>query len=139
MKFWKTSLVDFEYILCPLSCQCVRFIWFIPVPFLGLCESSAAKQEQVLPLYRTKSPILQVCWPLALRRWGTGPERLKETHSLDVGKPLSLWLQCLISRMDILLSLFDHFFHVCIREKEKERTPDACLKRRSVSYCTPFI
>ena len=82
--WWKTGLGDSGQILCQFHHQCVRSI---PVLSLVSDESSAAKTEQVPPLYRTEWLVLQLCWPLALRRWGTDSEQLKETHSLDEEEP----------------------------------------------------
>lgn len=78
--WWKTGLEIFGQILCQFRYQCVRSI---PVLSPVSDESSAAKPEQLLPLYRTEWLLLQLYWPLAPRRWGSGPERLKETQSLD--------------------------------------------------------
>ena len=83
----KTGLGDFGQISCQFRYQCVRSI---PVLSLVSDESSAAKTELVLVLYRTARLFLQVCWPLALRRWGTGSERLKETQSLDERQPADI-------------------------------------------------
>lgn len=96
--WWKTGLGDFGRILCRFHHWCVRSI---PVLSLVSDESSAAKPEEVLPLYRTEWLVLQLCWQLALRRWGTGPEQLKETQSLNDGEPADIQSSCSPPPLDV--------------------------------------
>lgn len=110
--WWQTGLGGFEQILCQFHYQCVRSI---PVLCQVSHESSAAKLKRVLPLYRTGWLTDLVCWPLALRRWGTEPEQLEDTQSLNDRKNIQspflvLWTLTSLTR----------------DESQEEDTSDSC-------------